>query len=45
MKTAVIQVGEPVKTGEVQAAYPVTTVDAQEADLAQAYWIKWKEYM
>ena len=38
MKTAVIQVAEPVKTGEVQVAYTVTTEDP-----AQAYLIKCKE--
>ena len=30
-------VAKPVKTGEVQVAYPVTTVDAKEEDPAQAY--------
>ena len=37
MKTASVQVAEPVKTGEVEVAYTVKTVDAQEADPAQAY--------
>ena len=44
MKTAAVQVAVPVKTTEVELAYPVKIVDSQEADLAQEYLIKCKEY-